>query len=229
LYSEEMNPNSVEPHQPMSIFKIPKFDSFKTARIGYLTPGIKYEFWLEAYLTNGKLKKTNVLEVVTKDEHANHRHPPSPIVGSDDHDHSHRDHTPMGTIVASTVAALAVIGLIIVTALYLKRTTTYKAIISGGKQKAASSELPVANNDFMKRPSSKPNQAPSVPNGSGNSIEMNGINKNGQTPANGGFPSSNGNGISGNGSGRVNEGASLEDRGPPPPPVQPRPPGPPPR
>ena len=32
----------------------------------------------------------------------------------------------------------------------LNRTTTYKAIISGGKQKN-SSELPVSNNDFVKR------------------------------------------------------------------------------
>ena len=32
----------------------------------------------------------------------------------------------------------------------LNRTTTYKAIISGGKQKN-SSELPVSNNDFIKR------------------------------------------------------------------------------
>ena len=56
-----------------------------------------------------------------------------------------KDKSPMGTIVASVIATLALIALIIVTALYLKRTTTYKAIISGGKRR---SELPLSNKDF---------------------------------------------------------------------------------
>ena len=90
----------------------------------------RYEFWLEAYLTNGKVKRTNVVEVRTQveeeEDEANHRHPPSPIVDQGPgHGHDHGDHTPMGTIVASCVAALAVIGLIIVTALYLKRYTLH--------------------------------------------------------------------------------------------------------
>ena len=37
-------------------------------------------------------------------------------------------------VVAAIVAAFALLALIIVTALYLKRTTTYKAIISGDKK-----------------------------------------------------------------------------------------------
>ena len=39
-----------------------------------------------------------------------------------------------GMWIASIIAAIALLALIIVTSLYLKRTTTYKAIISGGKK-----------------------------------------------------------------------------------------------
>ena len=42
-------------------------------------------------------------------------------------------------LIAAIIAGVAILGLIIVTGLYLKRTTTYKAIISGdGKRKKAS-------------------------------------------------------------------------------------------
>ena len=39
-----------------------------------------------------------------------------------------------GMVIASIIAAIALLALIVVTSLYLKRTTTYKAIISGGKK-----------------------------------------------------------------------------------------------
>ena len=71
-------------------------------------------------MTNGKVYHSNVLDVRTLGPVAGNEGdhgPPSPIVGGS----GHEDHTPMGLIVASTVAALAVVGLIIVTALYLKR------------------------------------------------------------------------------------------------------------
>ena len=49
-----------------------------------------------------------------------------------------------GMLIASIVAAVALLALIIVLALYLKRTTTYKAIISGGKK----SEYAFSNKAF---------------------------------------------------------------------------------
>ena len=39
-----------------------------------------------------------------------------------------------GMLIAAIIATVAIVSLIIVTSLYLKRTTTYKAIISGGKK-----------------------------------------------------------------------------------------------
>ena len=42
-------------------------------------------------------------------------------------------------LIASIIAGVAILGLLIVSGFYLKRTTTYKAIISGdGKRKKAS-------------------------------------------------------------------------------------------
>ena len=42
-------------------------------------------------------------------------------------------------LIASIIAGVAILGLIVITGFYLKRTTTYKAIISGdGKRKKAS-------------------------------------------------------------------------------------------
>merc|ERR1712150_94345 len=49
-----------------------------------------------------------------------------------------------GMLIASIIAAVALLALIIVLALYLKRTTTYKAIISGGKK----SEYAFSNKAF---------------------------------------------------------------------------------
>ena len=40
----------------------------------------------------------------------------------------------MSMIIAAVIAAVALLALIIVTGLYLKRTTTYKAIISGDRK-----------------------------------------------------------------------------------------------
>lgn len=40
----------------------------------------------------------------------------------------------MSMIIAAVIAAVALLALVIVTGLYLKRTTTYKAIISGDRK-----------------------------------------------------------------------------------------------
>ena len=49
-----------------------------------------------------------------------------------------------GMLIASIIAAIALLAFVIVTSLYLKRTTTYKAIISGGKK----SEYAFSNKAF---------------------------------------------------------------------------------
>lgn len=47
-------------------FKVPKNQKEGFITLTELKPGVQYEVWLEAYLTNGSKKKSNVITIKTK-------------------------------------------------------------------------------------------------------------------------------------------------------------------
>lgn len=64
LYLEENLSIGLDHH---SAFIVSNIDSISSTRIGLLRPNRAYQIWLEAYLRNGKVAKSNVLSVKTLD------------------------------------------------------------------------------------------------------------------------------------------------------------------
>ena len=67
LYLEEDMPG-MDPH---SAFIVSNIDILQSSRIGHLQPTKDYQVWLEGYLRNGKVIKSNVLSIRTKPASAN--------------------------------------------------------------------------------------------------------------------------------------------------------------
>ncbi len=146
LFSEH-HVNEVEAAESVYIEARP--GTADTARLEGLRTGTRYQIWMEAYLRNGKVARSNVLDVTTTstaEEGGGASAAPSKDRSSKDikdgagggsgsGDHVNGDRSYYNSMVlAWIIAAFALLALVIVTVLYLRRTTTYKAIISGNGQ-----------------------------------------------------------------------------------------------
>ena len=127
LIYHSLNPNSVRDES--SVFKISKIDSPKRIWVSGLEADLEYQIWLEAYLTNGKTKQSNVVQFRTesgtnslREEQAVPAAAPARAAAGGDY---------YGSMVAAAIiATLALLALVVILYFYLRRHTTYTATIT---------------------------------------------------------------------------------------------------
>ncbi|XP_011504664.1 PREDICTED: putative epidermal cell surface receptor [Ceratosolen solmsi marchali] len=114
-----------------STFKIAKKDAPAKTIISDLKPGTRYRLWIEVYLTNGKIKKSNVQDFVTK---------PGILLPSDVSQqgkfasislHEGDYYGPL--VIVAIVASLAILSTLILLMMLMKKRTSSKADISPRK------------------------------------------------------------------------------------------------
>jgi len=128
-----------------SVFKISKLDSPKRIRVSSLSSNQQYQIWLEAYLTNGKTTKSNVVEFSTLVSRLGSDSSALPVTGVG----RMEEHSYYSSMVAAAiVATFALMALSVVLFFYLRRHTTYKATIT--KERPASNASTVYDNSAFK-------------------------------------------------------------------------------
>ncbi|XP_072763556.1 putative epidermal cell surface receptor isoform X2 [Anoplolepis gracilipes] len=120
-----------------SIFKIAKRDSdAKTIIISDLKPGTRYRLWLEIYLTNGRIKKSNVQDFITKPgvlSPATVSQQAGKIASFPLYEGDY--YGPL--VIVAIVASLAILSTLILLMMLMKRRTSSKADISSRKTTSA--------------------------------------------------------------------------------------------
>ncbi|XP_054010514.1 putative epidermal cell surface receptor [Hylaeus anthracinus] len=119
-----------------STFKIAKRDSPARTVIGDLKPGTRYRLWLEVYLTNGRIKKSNVQDFVTKPGillPATVSQQAGKLASVPLHEGDY--YGPL--VVVAIVASLAILSTLILLMMLMKRRTSSKADISPRKTTSA--------------------------------------------------------------------------------------------
>merc|ERR1711953_1359366 len=118
--------NSDREVRESSVFKISNINSPKRITVTRLDSELDYQIWLEAYLTNGKIIKSNVEEFRTLPSDPSSQ----PAKLEEFADGKKKNNFYQSMVAAAIVAAVALFALFIILYLYLKRHTTYTATIT---------------------------------------------------------------------------------------------------
>ncbi|XP_032663212.1 putative epidermal cell surface receptor isoform X2 [Odontomachus brunneus] len=119
-----------------STFKIAKRDSHAKTVISDLKPGTRYRLWLEIYLTNGRIKKSNVQDFVTKPGvllPATVSQQAGKLASLPLHEGDY--YGPL--VIVAIVASLAILSTLILLMMLMKRRSSSKADISPRKTTSA--------------------------------------------------------------------------------------------
>ncbi|KAK7066372.1 hypothetical protein SK128_017673, partial [Halocaridina rubra] len=116
-------------------FKIPKTGQEKKIFLSELKPDVDYQVWLEAYLSNGRKKKSNVISIRTRAGQL-----PKPEKSETDRsvsDENETDRYYPALVAVAIIAAIACIGFLGLLVILLKKQSHAKAHINSSRNNAA--------------------------------------------------------------------------------------------